>query len=269
MEIAYGPQRLWVEAIGEGPPVVLLHGFTNYGLAWAPQLPALAYAGYRVVIPDLPGHGRSQPLAGDGTVAELAAAVRAVCDRLALSRLHLVGLSLGGMVALEFAVRWPERVAALVLADTSPEFTSPAARELAAAWARTLEGPNGSLARLRQAWPLLVTPAFAQSPAGQAVWDNWQAVLQGVSGTGLARVARAMTGFDRRDDLAGLRLPVLVLTGQADRVFPPAVAADLHRAIAGSRLVPLADAGHLSNLEQPAAFNRALLQFFAALAPTF
>jgi 3-oxoadipate enol-lactonase len=260
-------QPLHYEMLGDGLPVLLVHGFTNYGLAWAPQLASLVSAGFRVVVPDLPGHGRSVPLQGPGTVKALADAVMGLVEALDLGPVDLCGLSLGGMVALEAALGHPQRVRHLILAATGAEFSEAPKPQLAEQWARTLEGPDGSRRRLREAWPHLVTPAFAESPAGQAVYEAWEAVLAAVPGTGLARIARLLPAFDRRPQLGQLRLPTMVVAGGADQLFPAPSLRAMAERMPDARWALLPGAGHLVNLERPDLFNRVLVGFLRSGNP--
>lgn len=256
-----GGLRLHYECVGLGPPVVLIHGFTNSGLAWAPQLPALVHAGRSVVLPDLAGHGLSAAPPSAVGVTDLAADVIRLLDHLGLARVSLVGLSLGGMVAQAVAVAWPERVDALVVAASAARFDSPAEQAAVAAWVRLLEQPDGARKRLSAAWPRLAGPEFRASESGLAFYEAWWRLQGSVSGSGLARVARGMLGFNATADLATLDVPSLVLVGERDHLLPPPLSRRLAELLPGAQLQTVARAGHLVNLERPAAFNRQLLGF--------
>jgi 3-oxoadipate enol-lactonase len=112
------------EDVGAGRPVVLLHGFTNFGLSWSPQLSPLVHSGYRVIVADLRGHGASSAAEKPSTVADLAADIGALLDRLDISDAGICGLSLGGMIALQLAIDRP--VMPLVSSSPTAERRLPA-----------------------------------------------------------------------------------------------------------------------------------------------
>lgn len=255
--------RLHYEDVGDGPAVLLIHGFTNHGLVWAPQLPALVHAGFRALLPDLAGHGRSAPAAAETTPHDLAADMVALLDAAGVERAVAVGLSLGGMVAQELALGQPDRVRALVVADSAARFDRDRDAATVAAWVAVLAGQDGPRKRLSSAWPSLATAAFRASPAGLAAYAAWEMALEGVSGTSLARVARGMLRFDAAPRLPGLRLPALVVVGEADRLMPTEASREIAALIPGARLTTIPGAGHLANLDRPDAFDAALLGLLA------
>jgi 3-oxoadipate enol-lactonase len=130
--------RLHYEDLGAGRPVVLIHGFTNYGLSWTPQLAALVHAGYRVILPDLRGHGASAPASALCTVTDLGGDLIELLGHLDIRSAALCGLSLGGMIGLQMAVDQPERVAALVVANSRRSFSDPEATALVDGWSGLL-----------------------------------------------------------------------------------------------------------------------------------
>jgi 3-oxoadipate enol-lactonase len=259
--------RLHYEELGAGRPVLLIHGFTNYGLAWAPQLAALVHAGYRVILPDLHGHGASAPATSLCTVADLAADMVALLDHLAIGCAALCGLSLGGMIALQLTIERPDRVAAAVVANSRSSFVGPEMRAIVDGWTAMLLQEDGSRKRLRATWPMLVNEPFRNSPTGNAVFEAWGRVLEHVPGSSLCHVARGMNRFDLRRGLGGVRAPVLVISGEHDRLFNPDHGRDISSEIAGSKFVVISGAGHLSNLDSPDQFNRLLLAFLTYHSP--
>ena len=249
------------EVVGEGPAILLVHGFTNFGLVWAPQATALVHAGYRAVMPDLAGHGLSAAAADVTTVPDLARDMVALLDHLAIDRAVVCGLSLGGMVAQQMAVDHADRITAMLVADSRAENVG--MRPALEGWISDFEGGGGPLARLEKTYPILVNERFRASPAGVAARDLWHTVLSGVSGRSLANIARGMASFDVAAALPRINLPTLVVSGEADQLIP----ANLSRRTAD--LVPdavfetIPDAGHVSSLDSPAPFNRILLRFLA------
>lgn len=255
--------HLHYEELGCGQPVLLIHGFTNYGLAWAPQLAVLVHAGYRVILPDLHGHGASAPAKSLCTVADLAADMVGLLDHLAVDCAALCGLSLGGMVALQLTLEWPDRVAAAVVANSRSSFVGPEMRAMVDGWTALLLQEDGARKRLRATWPMLVNEPFQNSPTGNAVFEAWARVLEHVPGSSLCHVARGMNRFDLRRGLGSVRAPVLVISGEHDRLFSPDHGRDISSEIAGSKFAVISGAGHLSNLDSPDEFNQLLLTFLA------
>ena len=143
-----GRRRLHYENLGAGPPVVLLHGFTNYGLSWAPQLAAVVHAGHRVILPDLRGHGASTPATELCTVTDLAQDVIALLDHLGIGPVVVCGLSLGGMVAMQMALDEPDRIAGLVIANSRSSFTDAETTAMVDTWTGLLLQEDGPLKRL-------------------------------------------------------------------------------------------------------------------------
>ena len=258
-------RRLHFETVGDGRPVVLLHGFTNFGMAWAPQLPALAYAGWQMIVPDLDGHGMSPPAETVTTVADLAQDALALLDHLSLARAVLCGLSLGGMIAQQTAVEASGRVDALIVADSRPNADTAELRNAVEGWIGLFEQPDGPRRRLAATWPLLVNESFRESPSGRAALQAWERVLARIPGTSLSNVARGMTRFNVIDRLGAIRVPTLVISGEEDRLIAPAQSRATAELIAGASFHVIPGAGHISNLDSPAAFNDLLLRFLERL----
>lgn len=259
-----GPMQY--ETLGRGRPVVLIHGFTNYGLAWAPQLAPLVHAGYRVIVPDLHGHGASQPASGLCTVADLAADLAALLGHLGAAPAFLCGLSLGGMVAQQMALDRPDQVAGLLIANSRSSFSGPAMEALVEDWVALFRQDHGPVRRLEATWPHLVNASFRDSSAGRAAFDAWRQVLARLPGSSLSHVAQGMTRFDLRGRLAGIRVPALVVSGEHDRLFTTAQACEIAAEIAGAALEEIPGAGHISSMDSADRFNRTLLAFLATNA---
>jgi 3-oxoadipate enol-lactonase len=203
------------------------------------------------------GHGRTDAPLGPYTMAELAEDARALLDGIGVERTHFVGISMGGMIGQWVAVTYPERLHSLVLCDTSAR-TAPEAREM---WderiaAATLEGMAAQVEPTIARW---FTPAFVdQHP--EAV-DPLRAMIRGTDPRGFVGCAQAIKAHDLMERLPDIRIPVLIIVGDEDPGMPVAAAEAIHERIAGSELVVLQSASHLSNVEQAEAFNAALLPF--------
>ena len=246
---------------------MLIHGFTNYGLSWAPQLAALVHSGYRVILPDLRGHGASSPATALCTVSDLAADMVGLLDHLGAGPVVLCGLSLGGMVALQMAVDQPNRVASIVVANSGASFSGPENTAIVDAWTELFLQEDGPLKRLRATWPTLVNDAFRESAQGRAAFNAWARVLATVQGLSLCHVAKGMTQFDLRGRLAAIRAPALVISGEHDCLFSPDQSREISGQIAGSRCSVISGASHLSSLDSSDQFNQLLLNFLAAHFP--
>ena len=256
--------RLYYEDTGTGPVMLLSHSWWCDGRQW-PQVPALVDAGYRVLNLDNRGHGRSGPQREPFTIWDMADDLIAVLDDAGVGEAILVGLSIGGMAGMRAAVRYPDRVRALVLADTgaaaqgivnkvkitmlSPAWRTPARRLIAS---QVVDVLFGSTARRDQ--PELVA--------------TWRARFLAQDPASMMTIGRALVSRDDvTDRLTEIQVPTLVIVGDQD--VDPGVAASVALAarIPGAQFVALPDTGHLSALEQPDAVTAALLHFADALPP--
>lgn len=240
-------------------PWVLLHSFPIDRRMWSAQCEALAARGHTAVALDLPGFGDAprmtrEPPSLDGYVD----AVLSSLDALAFERVTLVGLSLGGYVALRLAGRAPGRLGSLVLADTRAAADSPEARA-GRVLNQGLVRSRGPAALIEKMLPNLLAPEAPESL--RATLRAW-AAEQSPEGITDALLAMRDRG-DATAALGAIRCPTLLLVGARDAITPPAEHAAMGAAIAGSRVEVIEGAGHLSNLERPDAFNDALLRWSA------
>ncbi len=241
-------------------PLVLLHPFPFDSRFWEPQVAALS-VDRPVMTVDLPGFGESELPRGEPSLDRWAdAVVLEIAAEFHDLPVALGGLSMGGYVALRIAARHPERVEALVLADTRAEADPPegrAARD--AAIERVLA--QGTPALVEDLLPNLIAPG---SP--QEAWDEARRIAAGQSPEAVAAALAAMRDRpDSTDVLASLEVPVLVLVGEHDERTPRPMAEAMARAARHSWLVTVPGAGHLASLEAPEAFNAALRGFLAML----
>jgi len=251
----------WEEA-GQGLPVVLLHAFPLNRTMWTPQVKELA-ARYRVITPDFRGHGESGAVDEDSTMERLAEDVRGLLDALGLERVALGGLSMGGYAAFAFLRKHAARVSALILADTRAGADSEEGRQARHENAALAEKEGSGAITERLLPKLLGASTHARRP------EVAQAVREMILSTPPAGMAAALRGMAARPDstplLATISVPTLILVGEEDVLTPPAESEALAKAIPGAQLVKIAKAGHLSNFEQPAAFNQALQGFLGRL----
>ena len=257
-----GIEMAYDDSGGDGAAVVLLHGFPFDRSMWREQLEALG-GEFRVVAPDLRGLGET-PLGDDVVSLEaMAEDVAALLDELNLGRVVLGGLSMGGYVAFEFFRKFPERVRALVLADTRPQADTEDGR-------RTRE-ENAQRALKEGMAPIVETmlPKLLSAGTrerGGEVLERVRAMMLDTNPEGAAAALRAMAGRrDQTDLLPSVGVPTLIVVGSEDSITPPSDAEGMNAKIEGSRLVVIEGAGHVSNVERPEEFNRALVEFLRAL----
>jgi pimeloyl-ACP methyl ester carboxylesterase len=246
--------------VGQGPRcVILLHAFPLHGGMWAAQVEALSRT-HRVLVPDYRGLGLSSPATTASTMALLAEDVRALLGHLRIARTAVVGLSMGGYLAFELWRQAPGLIRGLALCDTK-------------AGADTAEGAAGretfAKGALEHGLPWVADAMVPKLLRPGAEAAAVKAVRQLVAGGTPAGVAAAARGLGARPDstatMATISVPTLVVVGEEDGLTPPADAEKLAAGIPGARLVRLPGAGHLSNLEAPAAFTAALEGFLGGL----
>jgi pimeloyl-ACP methyl ester carboxylesterase len=242
--------RIFYEAAGAGPPVLLSHGYSATSRMWRGQVEALAPR-YRIITWDMRGHGQSDSPDDPALYSEAATVgdMAAILDALGIDTAVIGGLSLGGYMSLAFHLAHPGRVRALMLFDTGPGYRNPAGRE---AWNRTAEARAVAFE----------TRGLDALGSGAEV-----RIAQHRSAKGLALAARGMLAqFDSRviESLEGIRVPTLVLVGEKDEPFLGAT--DYMAAkIPGAQKVVIPGAGHAANIDNPAAFNAAVEAFLAGL----
>lgn len=245
---------------GTGLPLVLLHAFPLDSALWQPQLSALS-AHYRVIAPDLRGMGGSGPVdARPVSMDEMADDILLLIDQLGLQHVVLGGLSIGGYVALSFVLRFPERVSALILSNTraGPDTAHGRAAREAMAQAVARNGPQA------------VIDLSGEKPYGPEcpteVKEFVRAITRRQSRAGLIAAIHGMAQRpDRTPALPSILAPTLIIGGAHDTLIPSAEGLAMQHLISGSRFVDIPHAGHMSNIEQPEAFNQAIDAFLGGL----
>lgn len=253
--------RIHYETAGPrvAPVLVLANSLGTTSGMWEDQVAALSQR-FLVVRYDHRGHGRSSATPGPYSMALLGGDCLAVLDDLGAARASLVGLSIGGAVAMWVAGHAPDRVERLVLCCTAPAFPPPEQWVERAALVRQ-RGVAQLLDPLMGRW---FTASF--DDRGGAVRQRVDAMLKSVDPEGYAGCCEALSLMDQTADLAAITAPTLVIGGAADPVVPPAAAADLSTRIAGAALLVLSGAAHLANIEQPTRFNEAVISHLAGPA---
>ncbi len=239
-------------------PVVFLHGIGGSALVWTPQLASFDAAGFAPVALDLPGFGARAPVAAV-TFDELAADIEVAVERAGLARPVLVGHSLGGMVVQTALRRRPDAYRAAVLCCTSAAFGNPTG-DFQRKFVADRLGPLDAGRTMAEIAPDIVDQMVgpAPDPAGRALAIE---VMAATSPQTYRAAVHCLVGFDERAAHGAIRVPVLCLAGEHDRNAPAPVMERMAGRIPGATYVCLPGVGHLPNLEAPAAFDRAVLDF--------
>ena len=246
---------------GKGDVVLFLHGVGGDSASWRPQLEHFSRDGCAAAW-DMPGYGGSR-LEGDMSFAALSDALTMLLDARGWERVHLVGHSMGGMVAQEFAATHQDRLSSLVLSATSSAFGR-ADGAFQKQFVRDRLEPLDKGATMADLADELVNEMMGASPDPDGRNIAWRCMTGVPEATYRAAIACIVT-FDRRDNLSRIAVPALAIAGEQDRNAPPAMMERMASRIAGCRYVCLPGLGHLANLEDPRAFNAALEDFLAAV----
>jgi 3-oxoadipate enol-lactonase len=249
-----------IAGTGAATPILFLHGVGSDKSVWRPQLDHFGRERMAIAI-DYPGYGESAPVL-NATRDDFARTALAVLQALEVERAHICGLSLGGVVAMAMHALAPQRCATLILADTfalHPDGREIFDRSVAASQAM----PMRALAEAR-------APALIGAGAGATIIDEVVTTMAAIDPIAYRLGAKAVWLADQRDIAAEITVPTQVLVGEEDRITPPSLSADLAVRVGKSvfprpivKSATIANAGHLANLEQPQAFNRAIAQFLA------
>ena len=255
--------EIYYELTGSGPPVVLLHAGIADSRMWALQFKAFAAAGYTVLCYDQRGYGRTAPVPGAQSIPR--EDLRRLLKALGMERPSLVGCSMGSRLALDFALRFPDQVERLVLVSPSvdgfpySEPPSPLSAQI------DMAELDGDLARVNELEIQHWVDGPRRRPEQVAAWVRALALEMNA-------IALANEGIGREESIPSvegrlhtLRPPTLVVAGEEDTLRTRATADWLMGQIATARRVDLPAAGHLPNMEQPAAFNAAVLGFLAGM----
>jgi 3-oxoadipate enol-lactonase len=253
-----GPPRIAVDHSGAGPLVMLIHGIGGNRSNWHDQLPVFA-AHFHAVSWDARGYGASDDYEGPLDFGDFARDLARVLDYFRSPQAHLVGLSMGGMIAIDFYSRYPERVATLTICDSLAGFNHLTAHQ------------RREFIRLRQE-PLLagkktsdIAPLVAETLIGRSArpgsFERLVASMSALHKESYLKTIACTTNYRRSFELEKISVPTHVVVGDEDRLTPPAMSLQMAERIPGACLTVIEGAGHLSNIEQPERFNRAVLAF--------
>jgi 3-oxoadipate enol-lactonase len=263
-------QELHFDEQGAGDPLVLIMGIGYDSTLWMlHQVPALARR-FTVITFDNRDAGRSAAANGSYTIGDMADDVAGLLDGLEVQRAHVVGLSMGAMIAQEFALRHADRLDHLVLSGPDPAPARHAFHPIAVwSWVKANDTAGATFAAQQFTW--LFSAAFLRSPAAvQQTVEFLAGNPHPVGADAYARQAAAYLAYDGTDRLAGITAPTLVIVGEQDLLTPPWLAREVARAIPGARLEIIAGDGasHVVPLERPQEFNQLVVDFLTATRTT-
>jgi 3-oxoadipate enol-lactonase len=244
-----GTPRIAIAMEGRGPLVLFLHGIGGNRNHWQHQLAFFSRQGFKAAAWDARGYGDSEDYAGPLRFDDFISDILRTLDFLGEQRTHLVGLSMGGRIARNFALRHRERVRTLTLANSSPGFDALSPEEV-------LKFVDERRNRTPES-----TSRLLGSAARTGAHDALLASFHALRNDSYLKTLEASVAQDRDAPLEKLAVPTLIITGDEDRLYPLELTQLMARRIPGAKLAVLENCGHLSNLEQPERFNEVLLAF--------
>jgi 3-oxoadipate enol-lactonase len=242
--------RIALDVHGTGPLVVFLHGIGGNRHHWRHQLPVFATR-FKAAAWDARGYGDSDDYEGNLKFDDFTSDLLRVLDHFKQHKAHLVGLSMGGRIARNFALRHPDRVAKLVLANTTPGFDALTPDQVKNFVEERKNRTPESIKRL--------ISQHARPGAYEELLESFKALRQ----PSYLKTLEASVTQDRAAPIERIRVPTLIVTSDEDKVYPPTIARGMAKRIPDSRLAVISGAGHLSNLEQPGQFNEVVLRFLS------
>jgi pimeloyl-ACP methyl ester carboxylesterase len=258
---------------GDEEPAVLVHGLGGQWQNWLENIPRLALD-RRVVAVDLPGFGLSaEPADDEISIPGYGRCVNALCDKLGFGHVNLVGNSMGGYVAAEVAIQFPERVGRLVLvsaAGISSAVTLEAPILTAGRVATAITTNAASRFRGLAARPVtrhLSLALVARHPRLLKPDLVYEGFMKGAGKPGFDNALRASLDYDFRDRLPEVEVPTLIVWGEKDSIIPVRDADEFERLIEDSRKIVMRDTGHIAMAERPVTFNDVLVDFLAETGP--
>ena len=250
-----------LEGPANAPVVTMSHSLATDLSMWDPTVPALT-GRFRVLRYETRGHGQTETPKGAYTLDQLADDALALLTSLGIQRTHWVGLSMGGMIGQTLALKAPQVFASLSLCDTSSRMPA----ETKPQWADRIKTAE------TQGMEPLVEPTLARwftepfRKSRKDIVDRVATMIRTTPPAGYAGCCHAISALDLTDKISAIKIPTIAIVGEDDPGTPVAAHKVISEKIAGSRLVILKSAAHLSNMEQPDAFNKALTGFLASVA---
>ena len=254
--VAPGAHLWFQDTQGKGTPVVLLHAASGNAAMWESQMRSFSQAGYRVIAWDRRGHGKTttEPDVSASTAVEDMARI---LETLNVRRFHLVGTAAGGIVALDFALSFQERVISLTVANSVYGIEDPSYLEIRS----NLRAASAQASGMRTDFLELGPSYRAMNPEGVTRW------LSGTKQNPPVRIPQPTRNKITFAAIQSLRIPVLLLTGDGDLLSPPPLIRLVHSKIPQSEMLVVPESGHSAFWEQPEMFNRTVLSFIARHSP--
>jgi len=258
-----GSPRIAVDRAGEGPMVMFLHGIGSNRTSWHLQLPVFA-GEFHAVAWDARGYGLSEDYDGPLDFGDFSDDLVRLLDHFEVEKAHLCGLSMGGRIAQDFYPRHPDRVATLVLCDTfagdDPDDERSGRSQSIEEFVSSRIQPYLDGADPKERAPKtagrLMSPKHSEDALQRAIRASSEIHVESY-----IKTVRASAAYNRVDTLGDIAVPTLLVFGAEDPLTPPTVGEYMQEKIAGSELVVIPDAGHLTNLERPDDFNAVVLKF--------
>jgi pimeloyl-ACP methyl ester carboxylesterase len=271
-QVEVGGRRLnyvdYGEARDGSRPVVLVHGLAACWQCWLEQIPRLAAEGRRVIALDLPGFGASEMPRDDMSIAAFGRSVESLCDELDLGQVVVVGHSMGGFTAAEFAIQYPQRVERLVLQAAAGISTNDLQREPLLVGARVVAAvmargaTKSRLFATRPRMRHLALQVAIRHPSRIPADFAWE-LIEHSGREGFEPALRAILSYDFRDRLSQISCPTLVIWGREDMLVPARDADEYASLIPDARKIVFEDTGHSPMMERPQTFNDTLIEFLA------
>jgi 3-oxoadipate enol-lactonase len=244
------------------PTVLLLHGLGADSTSWTLQIPALSQTGFRPVAPDAPGFGSSAYDGRGWTVRRVAGQMADLLGELGIRSAHIVGLSMGGVIAQQLALDFPQWVEKLVLVSTFSALRP----ENLNGWAYFIRRAAAILTLGLNAQAQVVATHVFPDPKDQVLRDMYLSIVARADPHAYRQAMLSLGRFDSRKRLGNIKAPTLVITGAEDITVTPARQKILVQGIPGARQVLIPQAGHAVSVDQAEKFNQALLDFLSVMA---
>ena len=250
------------QKVGNGPSLVLLHGFTQDSRIWKSQIENLS-KDFTVIAWDAPGAGQSADPSENFDIGEYSDCLKGLLDSISVKKAHILGLSWGGLLAQEFYFRYPTYVISLVLADTYAGWTGSLSDSIAKI--RLTSCIKDSSLPPNEFVPKYLSGMFSDSPP-QIAKVELANIMSDTHPLGFRVMAKALAIADTRSLLPTISVPTLLIWGDTDKRSPINVAHQLHDLIPNSILEIISNAGHVSNMEKPEQFNKIVKDFCLPLS---
>lgn len=252
--IAYGER-------GNGPPLIFLHGIGGNRHNWSEQVKTFSF-GHRAIAWDARGYGDSDDYQGPCRFEDFSDDLSRLMDHLKIDQAHLVGLSMGGRILMDFGVRHPSRIRSLVIAGSFPSFGRALTPAQQAEFMRLRREPLEQGRSFEELAPQLVDSLVGPHASAEARQRMSESIAH-LRVESYLKTLEATMGFDRTDVLANITAPTLLLYGEFDTLVTPEAGRAVQSALPHAEYRVIAEAGHLVNIERPKEFNAVVAEFLS------